>query len=161
MNDEDFARLEPPQATAALAQIANPEERRRLSHLYARTRGMLVDGTGASPRPFDPARLAAAQAAIAADAAVARKQAAYDSVPGSGMLTGGRLLFLVGLAVGVIAFIYLRRPTQTLDDLAADGYALVVLYASASAVGFGAFMWMLGAIEQRLLEIREVMRNPV
>lgn len=46
MEDWEFTALDPPAAQAVLAGVSSESERTRLRHLYARTRGFLVDGTG-------------------------------------------------------------------------------------------------------------------
>ena len=46
IKDETFAALDPPAAQAALCGIEDEGEQTRLRLLYARKRGMLVDGTG-------------------------------------------------------------------------------------------------------------------
>jgi uncharacterized membrane protein YhaH (DUF805 family) len=55
MEDGEFASLDPPAAQAALSEVADEAEQRRLRHFYARTNGFLVDGTGWTPARRQPA----------------------------------------------------------------------------------------------------------
>lgn len=152
MTDEEFVALEPPAALAAVNQIATETERTRLRQLYARTRGMLVDGTGSrGARAFDPASMRLARAALA--------PASRFAVDASGMLGGGRILFALGcllVVVGVLSALGARQNLNGIGDFLGAG---LELYGGSSLLGIGAFMWMLGALEQRLIEIRGLLED--
>jgi hypothetical protein len=140
MNDEDFVNLDWRDALAIVNGTEDAAERERLRSLYALRRQMLVNGSGSEFAP----KLVATTGSASSDASMSRSD--------SGMLYYGRGIFLIGGGLLVLAVII--RFSVDPEGLPALLGSALVLYVSTALLSLGAFMWMLGALEQRLIEIR-------
>jgi hypothetical protein len=66
------------------------------------------------------------------------------------MLFWGRIVFSIGLMGSVGSWFWMTNS----DDLFMKVRLLTAIYLFGAVISLGAFMWMLGAIEERLIEIR-------
>jgi hypothetical protein len=131
MTDEEFLALDRVGVRAALADIKDEGERRRLAVLYVRAHPSTLPGQAA--RGVSP--------------------------PMSGMLEWGRVLFWVGVIGVVISIVVWANRDANVAGLGDLLFAGAGLYIASALMGLGGFMWMLGAIEQRLIEIRGLLQN--
>jgi hypothetical protein len=132
MDDKEFSALSPVEAYEYAVQ-EKPAERVRLLQLYQNANGFVAH-PGAQPMPVD---------SVAAEA---------DDIPTSLMLTIGRGGFIV--SVIVMAVIVLAA---LVGSYSATGIVLLLL--AASVVGLFALMWMMGALEMRLIEINQTLKR--
>jgi hypothetical protein len=119
-SDRAFTALDPPAALAVVDAVSDDAERTRLRLLYARTRGMLVDGTGWShPVTSPPVELADGESLVRPFGAL-----------GSTYRVRGFALVCYRLASGlpaaVLAFVAVARFAMPSLALGAAGAVVVI-----------------------------------
>lgn len=139
MEDSVFVTLTPG-AAYAYATDQNAAERVRLLKLYQAACGV------------EPEKPSAGKSQIPAQPSGSLPALNGDFSSPSAMKHIGKIGFLVSLAIAGIFGIIAAAGTS--------GRFIAILFGvAAAAIGLFPIMWMLGAIEERLIEIRDLLRG--
>ena len=139
LTDEEFLSLSLGAANRALKNISDEEEVQRLQELYWEKNSVIVGPTS--------------DVQTRARNVASHSTAIEPTVTNSQMLFWGRIVFVAAIIGAVASCIGM----ETSDNFLTNARFVVFLYIFGVAFGFGALMWMIGAVEERLLEIRSIL----
>jgi hypothetical protein len=142
MTDAEFISLSAVRANKALQSISDPREIARLQDLILAKEQWNRRPHGRKPKAFCWG-LSGSPVLWSANSQLS------ESHP-SRMLFWGRIVFSIGLMGSVGSWFWMTNS----DDLFMKVRLLTAIYLFGAVISLGAFMWMLGAIEERLIEVR-------